>query len=200
MRRLPVALSLMSAVALASTGTATAATTAADPAAVGPAESRGGVAFAHGTFAPYVDGATAATYDLEGVPAGARASVLSLSSGPVGTVTKFTVSGLQPNRQYGAHVHENPCGPTGDDAGPHFQHAQDPNPPSTDPEYANPDNEVWLDFTTTAHGSGFAASHVDWSYGDRRPASVVIHEHHTSTEPGEAGDAGSRLACINVHF
>ncbi|MBB3663067.1 MULTISPECIES: superoxide dismutase family protein [Prauserella salsuginis group] len=193
MKRLPVTLALASAVALAGAGTAAAA-----PAAAEPAQSRSAVAFAHGTFAPYVDGATAATYDLDSVPSGARASVFSLSNGGVGTTTKLAVSGLQPDRHYGAHVHDNPCGPSGDDAGPHFQYVQDPNQPSTDPEYANPDNEVWLDFTTNSHGTGFASSHVDWSYGDRRPASVVIHEHHTSTEPGESGDAGARLACINV--
>lgn len=195
MRRLPTIVALTSAVALAGAGSAAAAN---GPTATEPAQSRGSAAFAHGTFAPYVEGATAATYDLDGVPSGARASVFSLSNDHVGTATKLTVSGLQPNRHYGAHVHEKPCGPTGDDAGPHFQHVQDPNQPSTDPEYANPDNEVWLDFTTTAHGNGIAASHVDWPYGERRPASVVIHEHHTSTDPGEAGDAGERLACINV--
>ncbi|GAA1220773.1 superoxide dismutase family protein [Prauserella alba] len=213
MKRLPVVLALTSAVALMGAGTAAAAPAAAESAqspgaqpsgtsfSTSPgAQSRAAVAFAHGTFAPYVDGAAATTYDLDRVPAGARASVFSLSSGGVGTATKLSVSGLQPDRHYGAHVHENPCGPSGDDAGPHFQHVQDPNQPSTDPEYANPDNEVWLDFTTTSHGNGFASSHVDWSYDDRRPASVVIHEHHTSAEPGEAGSAGSRLACINVDF
>ncbi|GAA1242061.1 hypothetical protein GCM10009676_29110 [Prauserella halophila] len=181
-------------------GAAATGPAATGPAATGAASPRGSVAFAHGTFAPYVDGATASTYDLDRVPPGARASVFSLSSGGVGTTTKLAVSGLQPDRRYGAHVHENPCGPSGDDAGSHFQHVQDPNPPSTDPDYANPDNEVWLDFTTTSHGTGVAVSHVDWSYGDRRPASVVIHEHHTSTDPGESGAAGPRLACINVDF
>lgn len=195
MRRLPVTLALTSAFTLVGAGAATAA-----PAAAEPAQSRSAVAVAHGTFAPYVDGATASTYDLERVPSGAHASVFSLSTERLGTTTKLAVSGLQPGKHYGAHVHESACGPSGDDAGPHFQHEQDPNQPSTDPEYANPDNEVWLDFTTTADGKGFAASHVDWSYQDRRPASVVIHEHHTSTDPGEAGDAGARLACINVGF
>lgn len=195
MRRLPAVLALTSAVGLVGSGTAAAAVPAAGDE---PTRPHSPVAFSHGTFAPYVDGATATTYDLDTVPSGSRASVFSLSADHAGTTTKLAVSGLVPNRHYGAHVHENPCGPTGDDAGPHFQHVQDPNQPSTDPEYANPHNEVWLDFTTSAHGNGFATSHVDWSYGDRRPASVVIHEHHTSTEPGESGEAGERLACINV--
>ncbi|PXY34504.1 superoxide dismutase [Prauserella sp. PE36] len=158
------------------------------------------VATAHGTFGQYTEGRTASTYDPELVPEGARAGVFSLSTPALGTTTKLAVTGLVPERHYGAHVHTKPCGATGTDAGPHFQHVQDPVSPSTDPAYANPDNEVWLDFTTDARGTGLALSHVDWSYGERRPASVVIHEHHTSSAPGEAGGAGARLACVNVNF
>ncbi|MBK1784865.1 superoxide dismutase family protein [Prauserella cavernicola] len=158
------------------------------------------IATAHGTFGEYNDTRTASTYDTELVPEGSRASVFSLSSPVLGTTTKLGVTGLVPDRHYGAHVHTKPCGASGTDAGPHFQHEQDPVSPSTDPAYANPDNEVWLDLHTDARGNGFAVSHVDWSYSERRPASVVLHEHHTATEPGEAGDAGARLACVNVNF
>lgn len=170
--------------------------------------------FAAGTFGAYEEGRTATTYDTELVPAGASAAVFSASGGfgvqqPAswpgvrrgGTFTALGVDGLVPNREYGAHVHTQPCGPTGDDAGPHFQYFQAPNPPSTDPRYANPRNEIWLDFTTDENGQGFATSRVHWTFPEnRRPASVVIHEHHTSTAPGEAGEAGARLACVNVDF
>ncbi|OLT46340.1 superoxide dismutase [Saccharomonospora sp. CUA-673] len=195
MKRLPAVLALTSAVALVGAGTAT----AAESAERSHSSKQAAVAFAHGTFGPYTDGATATTYDEELVPSGAHASVFSLSADGPGTTTKLAVRGLVPDRHYGAHVHDHPCGADGADAGPHYQHELDPNQPSTDPEYANPDNEVWLDFTTSAHGNGFAKSHVDWPYDDeRRPGSVIIHEHHTSTHPGEAGEAGERLACINV--
>ncbi|MFC4004566.1 superoxide dismutase [Prauserella oleivorans] len=185
---------LTAAAAAVLTGAGPASATPATPARTGP------FAFAHGVFGEYSEGRTASTYDTDLVPMGARATVFSFSAPGAGTTTKLAVGGLLPQRHYGAHVHTEPCGATGQDAGPHFQHVQDPQSPSTDPAYANPENEVWLDFTTTAHGTGLAISHVDWAYGDRRPASVVLHEHHTSTEPGEAGDAGARLACVNVDF
>ncbi|WP_116050724.1 superoxide dismutase family protein [Amycolatopsis palatopharyngis] len=167
---------------------------AAEPA---PAPS---VATAIGTFGEYEPDATASTYDTELVPEGARAHVFALSAPGLGTNTVLSVSGLVPNREYGAHAHTRPCGETGKAAGPHFQHEQDPVSPSVDPDYANPDNEIWLDFTTNRNGSATELSSVEWQFGERRPASVVIHEMHTHTAPGEAGAAGSRLACINVDF
>jgi Cu-Zn family superoxide dismutase len=72
--------------------------------------------------------------------------------------------------------------------------------PSTDPAYANPDNEIWLDFTTTKNGSGLAVAQVDWRFTDRHAGSVVVHAEHTHTDPGHAGTAGARLACITVPF
>lgn len=142
----------------------------------------------------------AVTYDTELVPPGSLAVVASVFSESTGTITELEVRGLVPDREYGAHVHVDPCGPSGDDAGPHYQHEQDPEQPSTDPAYANPDNEVWLDFTTDDKGAASARSEVDWAYGDRKPGSVVIHERHTSTGEGEAGAAGARLGCITVSF
>jgi Cu-Zn family superoxide dismutase len=156
---------------------------------------------ASGTFAAYKPGATAVTYRTDLVPTGATARVLAFSApSPLGTTTRLLVSGLQPKHQYGAHVHTDSCGATGDAAGPHFQHEPDPVTPSVDPRYANPKNEIWLDFTTDARGRGLARSHVDWQFTDRHPRSVVIHEMHTHTDPGHAGTAGARLACINVGF
>jgi Cu-Zn family superoxide dismutase len=154
-----------------------------------------------GTFVEFEPGAAAVTYDTELVPVGARARVVSLPHPLAGTHTGLGVQGLVPDREYGAHVHTKPCGETGEAAGPHFQFVRDPVQPSVDPAYANPDNEIWLDFTTDGLGRGFALSHVDWQFPeDRRGQSVVIHETHTHTEPGNAGNAGARLACINVAF
>ncbi|EIF00988.1 superoxide dismutase family protein [Saccharomonospora glauca] len=141
----------------------------------------------------------AVTYDPDLVPVGSLVGVATVTE-EEGMVTELKVRGLVPDREYGAHVHVNPCGATGDDAGPHYQHVRDPKQPSTDPAYANPENEIWLDFTTDAQGAGEARSEVAWSFGDRRPASVVIHEHRTSTAEGKAGTAGARLACVDVSF
>lgn len=152
---------------------------------------------AKGTFAGYKPSSTAVVYDRRLVPAKADGEA-TVSSSDAGAVARLTVSGLLPERHYGAHAHVKPCGRTGDDAGPHYQHDQDPVQPSVDPKFANPDNELWLDFATDADGAGRATSEVDWAFGERRPASIVIHETHTHTGEGEAGKAGDRLACLTL--
>ncbi|MGW3470565.1 superoxide dismutase family protein [Saccharopolyspora sp. NPDC000995] len=152
------------------------------------------------TFEPYKEGATAITYDPAQVQPGSH---IDLSSERANGHTKITAKaeGLQPNRDYGAHVHTKPCGPKGDDAGPHFQEKADPVKPSVDPTYANPQNEVWLDFHTDAEGNGTATAEGNWSFDSRQDAkSFVIHSMHTHTEPGKAGTAGDRLACTNATF
>jgi Cu-Zn family superoxide dismutase len=188
MRLLPTLTALAATAVLAAPGVAAAAPPALP------------TATAHGTFTAYAPGATAVTYRPGLVPAGARAHVFSLSAGHAGTTTSLVVTGLLPGRSYGAHAHAKPCGATGDAAGPHFQHAPDPVQPSVDPAYANPRNEIWLDFTTDRLGTGVAASTVDWTFDARRAASVVVHETHTHTDPGHAGTAGARLACLSVAF
>ncbi|WP_179118127.1 hypothetical protein [Saccharothrix sp. ALI-22-I] len=42
------------------------------------------------------------------------------------TTVMLKVTGLQPNRKYGAHAHTKECGPKPADSGPHFQHLPDP--------------------------------------------------------------------------
>jgi Cu-Zn family superoxide dismutase len=142
----------------------------------------------------------AITYKPDLVPPGSAVKVTSRSGGGSSTVT-LEVTGLLPNHHYGAHAHTNACGAAPADSGPHFQHQKDPVSPSVDPAYANAQNEVWLDFTTDAQGKGTATSTVAWDFTDAaHPASVVVHANHTSTEPGKAGTAGDRLACVDVGF
>jgi Cu-Zn family superoxide dismutase len=141
---------------------------------------------------------TAVTYDQRLVPPGAQVAVAAVS-GSRSTVVLF-VGGMLPNRTYGAHVHVRSCGATGLAAGPHYQNVPDPVQPSVDPAYANPHNEVWLDFTTGANGSAAAVSRVGWAFRPGGANSVVIHEHATSTAPGEAGMAGARVGCLTVPF
>jgi Cu-Zn family superoxide dismutase len=138
------------------------------------------------------------TYRADLVPPGARATVTSLPL--AGTTVVLAVRGLLPNRHYGAHAHAAACGSAAADAGPHYQHVPDPVRPSTDPAYANPANELWLDFATDGRGAAVVSARVDWRFGARRPHSVVVHETHTHTEPGAAGTAGARLACMTVPF
>jgi len=144
------------------------------------------------------DGAGGAfTYDTSAVPAGAGVGVLSVS-GPTRTRTFLALSGLQPDRAYGAHLHSQPCGALPADAGGHYQQVLDPVQPSTDPDYADPGNEVWLDLHTDAQGAGWSSSTNPWTYRTP-PRSLVLHAMSTQTGPGQAGTAGARLACITLH-
>ncbi|MGC5021449.1 superoxide dismutase family protein [Micromonospora sp. DT47] len=157
-------------------------------------------ATASGTFVPYTSGAAAVGYDPALVPTGATATVTITPTAP-GTEIRLAVTGLRPRRSYGAHLHTNPCGPTGAVAGPHYQHQPDPaaSPPSVNPSYANPHNEVWLDFTTDAGGDATSAATVQWRFDTgRRPRSLVIHAATTKTATGQAGDAGARVACLTL--
>ena len=137
-------------------------------------------------------------------PAGTQLTV-DITSGDASTTVVLISKGLAPNRGYAVHTHTKPCGPTGDDAGPHYQNTIDPaatpEKPSTDPAYANPQNEIWLDIRIDATGSGTSKTTVPFVFTDRAPASVVVHEKETTaTHHGEAGTAGGRLACLTVPF
>jgi len=145
------------------------------------------------------------SYSATLVPAGATAKVRAVYTGSGSTVVTLHVWGLVPNRAYGAHAHRFACSPTsGAAAGGHYQYTVDPVQPSTDPAYANPWNEVWLDLTTDADGNGSAQTVVRWqppNASGARPASVILHDRHTSTGPaGSAGVAGPRHGCLTVAF
>ncbi|SFE45223.1 superoxide dismutase, Cu-Zn family [Actinopolyspora alba] len=155
---------------------------------------------ARGVFTGYQESAAAVTYAPELVPPGARMGVFAESSPGKGTSVAAVLEGLRPNRTYGAHVHTHPCGDEGADAGPHFQRIPAPEGVSGDPTYANPSNEIWLDFRTDAAGNAVSGAFGKWNPHRGDASSVVIHEHRTRTAPGVAGEAGDRLACLNVPF
>lgn len=147
----------------------------------------------------------AVTFDRSAVPEHSRVGATERAGGPSGgTRVALRVHGIQPHRSFGAHVHQKPCGTKPDDSGPHYQNRVDPaatpDNPSTNPDYANPDNEVWLDLTTDKFGNAQSSSTVDWRFRNGEARSVVIHEHPTHTGEGHAGEAGDRLACLNVRF
>ena len=155
-----------------------------------------------GTFLPFPRSARAITYDPKVVPPGATAQ-LTIARTAGGTTVRLTAAGLVPRRAYGAHLHTRPCTATPDDAGPHFQHSPDPkaaaSPPSVDPAYANPRNEVWLDFTADARGTGTAGTNQNWTFDEIEPArSLVLHAEHTRTAAARAGTAGPRVACLTL--
>jgi superoxide dismutase, Cu-Zn family len=153
-----------------------------------------------GVLAPYSDGATAVTYDPAIAPAGAELRATLTPSGS-GLTVQLAAQRLLPNRSYGAHVHTKPCGRTSAAAGPHLQHSPDPaasaSPPSVNPSYANPDNEVWLDFTTDASGAATSTASPRWTFTNE-PRSIILHAERTKTAAGQAGTAGARVACLTL--
>ncbi|WP_249997997.1 superoxide dismutase family protein [Actinoplanes sp. M2I2] len=163
-----------------------------------PAASRAPDTVASGTFLPYRPGSTAITYDPAAVPPGARASV-AITSNPRSTEVRLEAGGLVPRRTYGAHLHTEPCTATPDQAGPHYQHQKDPKTPSVDPSYANPRNEVWLDFTVDGYGTAVVSAVQPWAFPTGRSArSLILHAQATKTAPGVAGTAGPRVACLTL--
>ncbi|GHH84408.1 hypothetical protein GCM10018793_48690 [Streptomyces sulfonofaciens] len=133
----------------------------------------------------------ALTYDKDLVPPGARIEVQQ-NSDRRGTTVSLHVSGVRPGYAFGAHVHTKPCAKDPAAAGGHYQNRVDPVQPSTDPEYVNPQNEVWLDFTSDAHGAGEARAHHTWGFRSGQARSVVLHD--------EPGSKGARVACLTVPF
>jgi Cu-Zn family superoxide dismutase len=151
-----------------------------------------------GTFLPYAAGVTAITYDPKVVPAGSVAT-LTLTRLPAGLAVRLAVTGMIPRRAYGAHLHTATCTAVPDHAGPHYQHVHDPKHPSVDPDYANPDNEVWLDFTADAKGAATVTATQRWTLDPASPPrSLVVHAEPTRTQSGMAGMAGPRAACLSL--
>ncbi|HWL37181.1 MAG TPA: superoxide dismutase family protein [Frankiaceae bacterium] len=151
---------------------------------------------AHAAGATRVDAAGPLTRYDAAIPAGATARVHAVLTPSGRTVVTLVVDGFPADTEYGSHMHQKPCGATGADAGGHYQ-----NVPGSDPALGNPDNEVWLDFTTDAGGHGEASASVAW-HPVRDTAhpfganSVIVHRDETA--PG--GGAGPRLACLTVPF
>lgn len=141
------------------------------------------------------------------LPEGASARVHAVYNAAGDTFVTLHVRGMKPGHTYGAHAHTGQCGLGGVTAGPHFQQNLDPaatpTTPSSDPAYANPANEIWLDVTTNAAGNGSTMAQLPWQFSpERAPKSVIIHEKRTATggQDGKAGTAGARLACVDVGF
>jgi superoxide dismutase, Cu-Zn family len=112
---------------------------------------------------------------------------------------QLVVSGLPPNRAFGSHLHKLAC----DDAtkaGGHYENNMWPDSSTaSDPSYANPTNEAWLDFT--ADGTGKATpppeTIVDWIPRAGGAKAIIIHDMKTQTSP-MGGVAGAKLACLPI--
>ncbi|GAA0596294.1 superoxide dismutase family protein [Streptomyces crystallinus] len=142
----------------------------------------------------------AVTYDQAKMPLGAKVTFKERSANAGASQFELSLEGALPGHTYGVHAHRLPCGANPDDSGAHYQNVPDPRQPSTDPVYANPANEVWLDLTTDATGAGKSATQVAWQIRPDEARSLVFHEQATATDAGRAGTAGARVACVSVRF
>ncbi len=171
------------------------------PADQGPKPSA--AVFSSGVLATPNATSKAITYNSNLAPIGTSIAANVIPSTDGSTTAQLTVSGFLPNRGYAVHAHTKACGATADAAGPHFQNhidpAATPQAPSSDPRYANPSNEIWLDVRTDDTGAGTAHTTVPFILTDRAPRSIVIHEAmQTPMDPGHAGKAGARVACLTL--
>jgi Cu-Zn family superoxide dismutase len=157
------------------------------------------------TFTAPRPGAEAVTYNPALVPEGASilASIMPAGRGYTETRANLSVAGLLPNRAYVLRAHTQACGASAEEAGPPYQDRTDPaatpQGSSTNPVFANPRNEIWLDVRTDSDGSASSGASVPFTFTDRAPASIVVYDAPTTaTAPGQAGPLGAPIACLNL--
>lgn len=137
---------------------------------------------------PYMDGGANPAMGIMG-------SALAVKAGDGGMTVTLNVTGLLAARGYGSHVHKLECPPPSS-AGGHFQHDPAPDGGANDPMFANPMNEVWLDFTTDDAGAGKGSATVDFVPPAGGAKAIVVHDKLT----GDGGLAGPKLACLPFVF
>lgn len=97
-----------------------------------------------------------------------------------GTKASLELSGLEPDTDYAAHVHAEPC--SEEKGGPHFQF---------DPEGSNmPPNEIHLGFTSDSEGRGMNSARNPME-APSEARSVVVHQK-------KSGGATPRIACADL--
>jgi Cu-Zn family superoxide dismutase len=126
---------------------------------------------------------------VAGALSGSNATVSAGSLGSGNSQITLTVERVNApaGTKFGAHVHVNPCGTAGADAGAHYAAAVDNGPLKN--------TEVWLDFSVDANGRGHATATRQFEITNRAARSVIIHVMGTDHE---TGIAGARLACIDL--
>ena len=82
--------------------------------------------------------------------------------------------------------------------GPHYQNVKAPETPTVNPRYANPNNEIWLDFTSDPGGDAQGVTTVKWAFRPNEAHSLVLHPNRTATHAGHAGTSGERVGCVGV--
>jgi hypothetical protein len=135
---------------------------------------------------PFMDGRA---NPLVGITGTAQARALTATQ----TEVTLDVTGLPAGMTLGSHVHKLAC----DDnkAGGHYQHMEATTMP-TDPAFANPMNEVWLDLVADTAGKARTVARVDWRPRAGQAKAIMVHAMPTGT----GGVAGAKLACLPLVF
>jgi Cu-Zn family superoxide dismutase len=178
-------------------GTRSDASTNGDGGAAGEAGADGGAPLARsmGSWVvypdPYGDGGANPATGIQGTAVAVRATA---ADGGAGIEVTLMVSGLPNNREFGSHLHKAECDMGM--AGGHYQHMAAPDGGATDPAFANPDNEVWLDFTTSGTGTATSKATVGFVPAAGLAKAIIVHDRKT----GDGGVAGPKLACLPFAF
>jgi hypothetical protein len=140
---------------------------------------------------PYGDGGANPAMGIQGM---AVALARKLSDGGAGMEVQLMVSGLPVDRDFGSHIHKAEC--DAGMAGGHFQHVPAPDGGASDPAFANPMNEVWLDFKTDGMGKAMSDVNVNFVPPAGGAKAIIVHDRKT----GDGGVAGAKLACLPFAF
>ena len=124
------------------------------------------------------------------IPPNATAAATAWDMGGTMRLT-LAVAGFPASRDFGAHLHKDPCDPP-NKAGGHYQHNVAPMAEVSTPAYANTTNEAWLDFTTKADGTASAETTQPWVPRVGGAKAIIIHAMRTDVN----GKAGDKLACL----
>jgi Cu-Zn family superoxide dismutase len=139
-----------------------------------------------GAFGPWIDGVVAVTYAPDKVPTGAKVSVQQVSTKSQVSVS-LTVSGLLPNRSYGAEMHAKTCSKNAAAAGAITQ--------AVNTSSSHRAKNI-LDFTTDTDGNASPSTTLNGAHSaDMR--SISIHESATTPANRQAASTHG-LACVTL--
>ena len=125
---------------------------------------------------------SAVSYDPRAVPVGSKVEVVEKPNDLGGVIVELSVWGMLPQTKYDAYVYTRPCGATPASAGKRTQDG-----PSTQ-HY--PQNEVWLNFSTSVHGVAHSSVDQYWRFASGQANSVALVSPSTRRV----------LACVTVPF
>ena len=141
------------------------------------AATAGGHSSFHGVFHETVAGAGLG-YDMHGSA--------KMTIGPSSTVVKINVSGLDPTKAYGSHLHDGTCASGG---GSHYKNTAGDSVPPNELWPTNSGMKLRSNRGGVAHATGSAGWAARTSGDGTHARSVVIHE---------PDDTNTKIACADL--